>query len=159
MFKPSMMSVPDGSCFPCAAAVHDHHGGILKSRVTVSADGVCEVVIDVPHARFYVSKLIGEAFRTALLMPHADEMQTGIQYVQIIQWHFAGCITLQVMPICRSRMGPTEAHLVQFSGLYARKIQACTDRVAREACIVFDSADAFFRDRKQQFTIAHNACG
>jgi hypothetical protein len=45
-------------------------------------------------------------------------------------------------------MRPAEAHLVQLAGWHARKIEACTNRVTREACVVFDPTDAFFRDGK-----------
>ena|ERR1700730_11454326 len=148
MFEPSIMPVPDRSSFPRAPAIHDHHGGIRKSGITVRAYRMCEVMIDVPHTRFYISKLTGEAFRAALLMPHAQEMQSGIQNVQIIQGHLSGGITFQVVAIRGSGMRPAEAHLVQLAGPYARKVEARTNRVTREARVVFDPTDTFFRDGK-----------
>src|ERR1700730_3733091 len=148
MLESSAMPVPDGSRFPSTATIHDHHRGILKSGVTVSADGVRQVMINVTHAHFYVSKLIGEAFCSALLVPHADEMHGGIQHVHIIQGHLTGRIAFQVVAICGSGMGPTEAHLVQLAGLYACKIETSLNGMTRETCIVFHATDAFFRDGK-----------
>src|ERR1700726_332658 len=119
MLKPSIMAVADRSSFPRAPAIHDHHRGILKSRVTVSADGMREMMIDVSHSRFYVSTLTPQAPRAAFLMPHAHELQGGIEKVQIIQGHLSGRITFQVVAIRGSGMRPAEAHLVQLSGLHA----------------------------------------
>src|SRR6202030_2266803 len=149
MLEPPVLPVPNRSSFPGAATIHDHHGRVFKSGITVSADGMCKMMIHVTHARFYVSKLIGEAFCAALLVPHADEMHGGIQNIQIIQRHPSGRITFQVVAIRGSRMRPTETDFVQLAGLHFRKIETSLNRVTWETCVVFHAADTFFRDSKQ----------
>src|ERR1700682_1570085 len=148
MLQPSIMSVPDGSSFPSAATIHDHYGRIRKAGVAISADGMCQVMIDVTRWRFCIAKLIREAFCAALLVPHADEMRSGFQNVQIIQGHLPERKTFQVVAICGSGMGPTEARLVQLGGLHACKIETCLNRVTRETCVMFQATDALFRDSK-----------
>ncbi len=73
--EPAVAPVPDCRRLPRAAAVHHHDGGFVKPRVRISADGVRQVVVDKPHFRFCRPELLREFLRSALLMPHAQEVQ------------------------------------------------------------------------------------
>ena len=74
-------AMPNRSGFPRAAAVHDHHSGIVKSRISVSANRVCQMVIDKPKARLVRAKQAAVWRGTGFLMPHAEEVARGIQKV------------------------------------------------------------------------------
>lgn len=42
----TVCAMPNGSGFPCAAAIHDDDGGIVKTGIGIGAEGVGEMMID-----------------------------------------------------------------------------------------------------------------
>src|SRR6266852_5634090 len=73
--EPAVVPVPDSRRFPRSAAVHDHDGGFVKSRVRIGANSVRQVMIDKSHFRFRWPELLHEFLRSAFLMPHAQKVQ------------------------------------------------------------------------------------
>src|SRR5260370_4677373 len=151
------MTVPDRRRFPRTAAVHDHDGGIVKSRVCIRADGVREVMIDKPHLRACWPELLREFLRSALLMPHAQEAQRRIQPVEIRQGHFPRGIALQIVPEYRPRRLPAKTHFVQLLRSQLREVQTRSNGVFRKAGIVLQPADALFRHGKQHLSVSRDA--
>src|SRR5260370_5437960 len=149
--------MPDSRRLPRAAAIHDHNRCVLESRVRVRADGVRKVMIDKPHLRARWPELLRESLPPAFLMPHAQEVQRGIQSVQVRQRHFPGGVTFQIVPEDGPRRLPTETHLVQLLRSHFREVQAHSTGVFSKAGIVLQAADALLCHGKQQVAVAHNA--
>jgi len=151
--------VPDGSGFPCSMAVQHDHRGVIKTGVRVGAEGVGEVMIHEPYPRSGSAKVLTEAIRAAILMPHADEVTRGIEKIEIGYGPLTGGVEFQIVAIFRARCLPAKAHFVNLVRTDAREFEARLDCVQGEARIVFLPADALFRDRELEFAIAHETSG
>src|SRR5882724_12954092 len=73
--EPAVVPVPDRRGLPRSAAVHNHDGGFVKSRKSIRTDGMRKVMIDKPCFRFRWPELLREFLRSALLVPHTQEVQ------------------------------------------------------------------------------------
>ena len=77
--------MPDGGGFPRAATVHHDDGGIVKAGIGVGAEGVGQVMIHKAKPRFCGAELARERICATILVPHAGEMPSGVQHVQIAE--------------------------------------------------------------------------
>ena len=107
-----LAAMPDGSGFPCAAAVHHDDGGIVKAGIGIGAERVGQMVIHKAESRLGGTELAREGIRAAILVPHAGEMARGVQHVQIAEGPLAGGIKLQVVAKRGARSLPADANLI-----------------------------------------------
>ncbi len=112
VFEPAVAPVPKGRGFPGAAPVHHGHGSFVEAGIRVRANGMGEVMVHEAHFRPRGPELLREFLRSALLVPHAQEVQRGIQSVEVRQGHFRRRVTPQIMPKYRSRRLPAVTHFV-----------------------------------------------
>src|SRR6266849_2717519 len=142
MVQAAIGAMPDGSCFPCAAAVHDENSGVIKSGIGVGAESVGEEVINEADARPGRAELLREAFGTAVLVPYSANIARGIEQIEAGERHAASRVAFQVMHLERPGRLPAEANFVEGVWLHFGKIQAGANGMMRKVRIVFASADA-----------------
>src|SRR6266850_2596150 len=133
---------------PAAAPVHDHNGGFVKSRKSIRTDGMRKVMIDKTRFRFPWPELLREFLRSALLVPHTQEVQCGIESVETRQRHLPRGVALQIVPENRTCRLPPEAHLVKLRGPHASEIQTRLNGASRKSRVMLQPADALFRHCK-----------
>src|SRR5712664_2558982 len=155
--EPAAAPVPNRRGLPRSAAVHDHNGGFVKSRKSIRTDGMRKVMIDKPSFRFRWPELLREFLRSALLVPHTQEVQRGIQSVEVRQRHLSRGVAFQIVTKDGPRRLPAKAHFVQLFSTHSTKIQTRLNSILWKPRVMLQPADALFRHRKKKLAVAHDA--
>ncbi len=94
VLDPPVSPMPNRSRFPRPPPIHHNHYSIIKFRKRIRAERMRKMMLHKSHARIRRSKNLHKAFRTALLMPHAHEMQRRVQPIHVSRWHFPRSVAL-----------------------------------------------------------------